>query len=244
MCLPNILDVAEENGITINPSTLTKREVLAKCPFCLEDSNKNKFYLSMNVEINCFKCWYCKASGGVLEFESQLTGIHFQKVKEKYFGKDKKKRHYAEYLSPKQLRMIGWDEYKRKNRSSFLKQRDEVLRDWKAYCHREGVKHFALFMIAAHLPNQKRADLLLEYIQKSCENTGIHLLFSQLTEEFIKEEEDRFEWAKEGTYLAREAWKTSQKSGDTELQHVSKYALLLAFLEGSDSNPKFEKVVI
>lgn len=245
MCLPNILDVAEDNGVTIHPPSLKKKEVYAKCPFCLQDSNiKKKFYLSLNVEKNIFKCWYCKIGGGVLEFESRLTGLSFQNVKEKYFGKDKKKRHYAEYLSPIQLRKIGWDEYKRKNRSNFLKQREEVLRDWNAYCHDESVKHFALFMTAAHLPDEKRASILLEYIQASCEKTGIYLLFSRLSEEYIKEEDERSKWAIEGTRLAREAWKASLNSEDKELNHVSKYVLFLYFFEKVKNNLKNEKVVI
>jgi hypothetical protein len=241
MCLPNILDVAEDNGLIINPSTFKKKEVLAKCPFCL---NHKKYHLSLNVEINCFKCWYCKASGGVLEFESRLTGNTFQSVKEKYFGKDKKKRHYAEYLSPMQLRKIGWDEYKRKHRSTFLEKKDEVLRDWNAYCYDESVKHFALFITVAHLPDQERISALLEYIQTSCEKTGIYLLFSRLTEELIKDENERSQWAKEGTNLAREAWKISLENGDAELIHVLKYVLLMHYSKKHYTNPKIEKAVI
>ena len=245
MCLPNILDVAEDNGLTIHPPSLSKKEVYAKCPFCLQDSNINKkFYLSLNIEKNIFKCWYCSVGGGVLEFESRLTGQTFQNVKEKYFGKDKKKRHYAEYLSPIQLKKIGWDEYKRKNRSKFLNQRDDVLRDWEAYRYDESVKHFALFITAAHLPNQERTSVLLEYIQSSCEKTGIYLLFSQLIEEFTKEEHERSQWAFEGTLLAREAWKSSLTSGDMELTHVSKNVLFLYFFEKIKNNLKSEKVVI
>lgn len=196
------------------------------------DANKNTFKLSLNTEKNCFKCWLCKhngGSGGVLEFESRLTGKTFQEVREKYFGKDSKKRHYAEYLSPGQLRKIGWDEYKRNSREDFLKRRDDVLRDWNAYRYEEAVKHFALFMVSAHLPDQERLSTLLEYIQSSCEKTGIYLLFSQLATEFAKEDETRSEWAKEGVELARAAWLASLQSGDRDLKNAVKYVLFLCY---------------
>lgn len=247
MCLPNILDVAEENGVILNPRTLKKKEVYAKCPFCLGDANINgKYKLSLNVEKNCFKCWLCKTSGGVLEFESRLTGMTFQEVKQKYFGKNSKKRHYAEYLSPMQLRKIGWDEYKRNNRENFLKRRNDVLRDWKTYCYQEGVKHFALFMVAAHLPNQKRTSDLLEYIHTSCDKTSIYLLFTRLINEYTKEENERSEWAKEGTKLARQAWLASHQSGDKELNHVLKYVLFIYYFQKEKllNNQYTKKVVI
>lgn len=244
--LPSILDVAENNGLTLNSRTLNKIEVRAKCPFCLEDSTRqNKFFLSLNIEKNVYKCWYCKQSGGVLDFETRLTGKTYQEVHDKYFGKNRKKRHYAEYLSPQQLKMIGWNDYKRKNREDFLMRCDEVLQDWKEYCYKEAVKHFALFMVVAYIPNQERTTSLLEYILESCEKTTIQSLFTNIQREFILDEENRSNWALEGTKLARAAWRSSLLSGDNQMQHVLKHVLFLFYISKINmTDTKIKKAVI
>ncbi|MFY0520541.1 hypothetical protein ACOMCU_22330 [Lysinibacillus sp. UGB7] len=243
--LPSIIDVAQENCLTINPRSLNKKEVYAKCPFCNGEKSANQYKLSMNTENNVFKCWLCKASGGVLEFESRLTNRTFQEVRVKYFGDNQKKRHYVEYLSPKQLRKIGWNEYKRKSREDFIKKRDDVLRDWRDYEYSEKVKYFALFMVVAHIDDPKRTGTLLEWIMKSVEETGIYCLFSTLLEQFILEENQRTTWAKEGTEIARMAWKCSLSTGDNTMQDVVKYVLLTYFLSKNESeNQKKLKGVI
>ncbi|WP_280618032.1 hypothetical protein [Heyndrickxia oleronia] len=57
--LPSIINVARENNLIINERSLTKKEVLCKCPFCLMDASRpKKFYLSLNPKENIFKCWY------------------------------------------------------------------------------------------------------------------------------------------------------------------------------------------
>lgn len=46
--LPNIVEVADSHGLDCNFKTRGKKEVMFKCPFCHADSNKNRFYLSLN----------------------------------------------------------------------------------------------------------------------------------------------------------------------------------------------------
>lgn len=249
MCLPSIVDVAHEQGIEINPRSLNKKEVYAKCPFCLGDSNINgKFKLSLNQEYNVFKCWLCKTSGGVLEFESRLTGKSFNEVKTNYFGQSKKKRHYVEYLSPIQLRKIGWNDYKRQHREEFMNKKDEVLRDWQNYEYDEMVKHFALLMVVSHIENAKeRQATLLEYVYESAKKTGIYSLFTKLIEEYTKMDDERSKWALEGVDIARAAWKTSLQTYDFEMDNVVKHVLFIYYLNKSEMkniNPKVEKEIV
>ncbi|WP_035723194.1 hypothetical protein [Gracilibacillus boraciitolerans] len=71
--LPNIVEVADSHGLDCNFKTRGKKEVMFKCPFCHADSNKNRFYLSLNEDKNVFKCWHCKESGGRVEIHI-ITG--------------------------------------------------------------------------------------------------------------------------------------------------------------------------
>jgi hypothetical protein len=142
-------------------------------------------------------------------------------VREKYFGKRKKPVHPAESLNARQLRLIGWAEYKRKDRHDFKKNRESVLRDWKNYEHEELVKHFALFMVIAHIENQaERQNELLQYLIRSCHKTQINLLFNRLLAEYVKDEEERAGWAKEGTDIGRAAWKVSLSTYDFGMDKV------------------------
>jgi hypothetical protein len=222
--LPEILKVAEEYGLTFNPRYHGKKETLCKCSFCEEDSRPgkgNKFYLSLNTHDQVYKCWYCGVSGGVIDFEAKLSGLPYNEVREKYFGKRKKPVHPAESLNARQLRLIGWAEYKRKDRHDFKKNRESVLRDWKNYEHEELVKHFALFMVIAHIENQaERQNELLQYLIRSCHKTQINLLFNRLLAEYVKDEEERAGWAKEGTNIGRAAWKVSLSTYDFGMDKV------------------------
>lgn len=232
--LPEILKVAEEYGLTFNPRYHGKKETLCKCTFCEEDSKPgkgNKFYLSLNTQDQVYKCWYCGVSGGVLDFEAKLSGLPYNKVREKYFGKRKKPVHPAESLNARQLRLIGWAEYKRKDRDDFKKNRESVLIDWKKYEHGELVKHFALFMVIAHIENQtERQNELLQYVIQSCHKTRIYLLFNQLLTEYVKDEEERSDWAKEGTEIARGAWKASLSTYDFGMDKVVYNVVFLYYM--------------
>lgn len=232
MCLPSIINVAEDAGVELNPRTIGKKEVYAKCPFCLGDSTiKGKYKLSLNQQYNVFKCWLCGEHGGVLEFESKLTGSTFDEVRAKYFGQ-KKNYHPAEKLSPMQLKQIGWQSAKRSNPDSFKKKRDAVLHDWKAYEQSEMIKHFALLMVIAHLDDQEeRQKELLTFLAQSCQRTGINFLFSRIFEEYVKDDSERSEWTKESIRIARVAWLTSRKSYDFDMVQVVMNVLFFNHLE-------------
>ena len=136
--------------------------------------------------------------------------------------------HPAEKLNVRQLRTIGWAEYKRKNRTAFKKNREIILRDWKSYEYEELVKHFAMFIVVAHIENQdERQNNLLQYVMQSCSATQIHLLFNRLLAEYVKDEIDRAEWAKEGIEIGRAAWKVAFYTYDFEMEKV---VLNVAFL--------------
>src|SRR5690625_6888474 len=79
--LPDILKIAEEYHLEIDERTRNQKEVLCKCVFC--HSSSGKYHLSLNPEKKIFKCWKCKQSGGVLQFEALLSGKPFNEVREK-----------------------------------------------------------------------------------------------------------------------------------------------------------------
>src|SRR5690625_2018645 len=158
--LPSIVKIAREYDIVINERTIEQKEIRVKCPFCGEDY-PHKFHLSLNIGKNVFKCWNCKENGGVLQFESLVSGKSYNEVRKKYFGSRKKKKavHPAHRLSPEQLDAIGWRSVKREDFNSFNRSREEVLRDWERYKYEELVKYYAVFLLIAHFPdsNKKRS---------------------------------------------------------------------------------------
>lgn len=229
--LPEILKVAEEYGITFNQRSHGKKETLCKCIFCEEDSKPgkgHKYYLSLNTHDQVFKCWFCGVSGGVLDFEVKLSGLAYSEIRKKYFGVRKKPVHPAESLNARQLRSIGWAEYKRNNRTAFKKNREMVLNDWENYEYEELAKHFAMFIVIAHIENQEeRQNELLHYIMQSCRDTQIYLMFNRLLAEYVKDEDERVGWAIEGAEIGRAAWKVSLSTYDFEMNKV---VLNVAFL--------------
>ena len=243
--LPEILKVAEEYGLTFNPRTHGEKETLCKCIFCEEDSKPgkgHKYYLSLNTHDQVYKCWYCGVSGGVLDFEAKLSGLSYSEIRSKYFGVRKKHVHPAEKLNAHQLRTIGWAEYKRKNRAAFKMNRETVFRDWKSYEYEELVKHFAMFIVIAHIESQdERQNDLLQYVMQSCSATQIHLLFNRLLAEYVKDEADRADWAKEGIEIGRAAWKVAFSTYDFKMEKV---VLNVAFLYHLLKMDKIEKVKI
>lgn len=217
--LPEILDVAEEFGLTFDPKTHGKKETLCKCPFCFEDEAKpNKYYLSLNTEKQVYKCWFCGLSGGVLNFEARLSGKPQQEVKAKYF-KENKEKHAAERLTADQLKMIGWYRLRRESRTAFVQNREEVIADWNRYKYNQLIELFAEFQVIARIDNQKeRQQELLVYLCKRSIETQIPMAFSLLTHEYTKENRKRKLWAKEGTKVARIAWKMSFYAFDFQLE--------------------------
>jgi len=222
--LPNILDVAHEHNLIFDSKSYGKKETLAKCPFCKEDSKPEKkkvYHLSLNTKDQVYKCWFCGEAGGVLRFEAKLSNIPFAKVREKYFGKKKKNLHPAYKLTPEQLDEIGWLSFKQKDFKGFQQKREQVLKDWKSYVYHELAKHFALFMCMAHLENQKQKqkESLAWFIQK-CRKKPIPKMYELIHNEYLKPAHERRNWAKRGTEIARIAWKTSIKTLDIHLDDL------------------------
>src|SRR5699024_7243545 len=131
--LPDIIKVAEDYGVVLNPNTINKKEVLGLCPIC----NHGKHKLSLNTEKKLFKCWEGNESGGVLAFESKLSSKSFNEIRAKYFGSKKRQEHPAYELSPDQLKQIGWHSQKRENYIRFAKSKEDVMKDWKRYEYEE-----------------------------------------------------------------------------------------------------------
>lgn len=113
--LPNVVEVAKQHGLTIKTSTIGKKETLCKCPFC----QTKGFHLSLNEDLNVFKCWSCHEHGGVLHFISLLDRIPESKIKQAVLSEHgiqhERKKSPAERLTHRQLRMIGfsrinWDD--------------------------------------------------------------------------------------------------------------------------------------
>lgn len=209
--LPDILKIAEEYHLEIDERTRNQKEVLCKCVFC--HSSSGKYHLSLNPEKKIFKCWKCKQSGGVLQFEALLSGKPFNEVREKYFGKRNcKSKHPAYELSPEQLKQIGWHSKKRDSFHSFVKKKEEVLRDWKAYQYEELVKYYAIFLLIANYPfkelQKKKYQWYLEEIKKSKVENIDKLIVSA-----YQEKQDTV-WTRKGKKIARLAYKTCLETGD------------------------------
>jgi len=219
--LPSIIDVARENQITFNRRTLKKKEVMCKCPFCLEDANNpKKFYLSLNVEKNVFKCWYCKEYGGVLQFESMITGISFEEVKQKYFGDTAREYHPAERLSPKQLEAINWAEIKRNHYEEYKDSLQKVLADWKAHVRENRILAFSKLLIGIE---SMKYQLILENIENQAKNAHIPSLLDDVLKMYSSNVWK--EWALQAREIARIALMAA-RAENNELANAIVYVLL------------------
>lgn len=217
MALPSIVKIAEENGIVFDPKNKShKRELLALCPFC---NNHRKYYLSINQDDNVFKCWYCKASGGVLQFEADLTGKSFQEVKEKYFGKYRRRRlRQAELLSPRQLDVIGWQSTKRQDRNLFKRSLKQIEEDWKKHLHQQKRLAFAKLLLAESGSDYKT---VINSIKDQAERAKIPSLLDDVLAEYSENVWEK-PWALEGQSMAIHALETSLRAND----HNELYYLL------------------
>lgn len=211
--LPSILKVAREYDIVINERTIGQKEVRAKCPFCGGDY-PDKFHLSLNEEMNVFRCWNCKQNGGVLQFESLVSGKGFNEVRKKYFGSQKKQKavHPALRLSPEQLDAIGWRSVKRKNFKSFNQSREDVLRDWEVYKYEELVKYYAVFLLIAHFPVSDKKRSLYSWFSSATKSSKVEDLKSLLVNEYKHPQHPI--WATRAKEIARIAYESTRASGD------------------------------
>ncbi|WP_019156933.1 hypothetical protein [Robertmurraya massiliosenegalensis] len=228
--LPSIIDVARENQLTFNERSLNKKEVMCKCPFCLADANNpKKFYLSLNPDKNVFKCWYCKEYGGVLQFESLVTGNSYEEVRLKYFGDIKKKYHPAELLSPKQLKAINWDEIKRKHNDEYKRSLENVFADWKAHVHSQRILAFAKLLIGIE---SKKYQLICENIKKQALDSQVPNLLEDVLEMYSSSEWKS--WALEAREIAVSALLIARKENN-ELANALVY-VVFAFSQYNQKN--------
>jgi len=181
--LPNVLDIADRHGLSVDRKTLGKKEVRTKCPFCKADTGRdNKFYMSLNGDKNVFKCWYCKEAGGALRFQSLLEGtpehVLIERIRKKSGSTYRK--HPAERLTSNQLRLLGypnvdWVANRKFDEGFYKKFRERVYREWQAYVRVQ--KEFAyqiLFVgfISGHLNRsvekvkEMEKELQLEFLDE------------------------------------------------------------------------------
>lgn len=233
--LPSIIDIARENQLVFNERTLNKKEVMCKCPFCQMDAdNSKKFYLSLNEEKNVFKCWYCKEYGGVLQFESLITGTPYQEVKQKYFGDKKKAYHPAELLSPKQLEAIDWAEVKRKYHEEYKSSLEHIIADWNAHVYENRILAFAKLLIGIQT---KKYQIVIENIKKQAEDAEILSLLDDVLNMYSSSEWK--DWALEARDIAGAAYKTA-KQENNELANGLMY-VLFAFNQYTQSQKSKNK---
>jgi len=201
--LPDILSVAKDHRLEINERTFGKKEVLAKCPFCLADANrKDKYYLSLNTEDKVFKCWFCGESGGVFRFIALLEGVPEQEVMKRH-GVQRRKRHPAERLTTRQLKLAGfsgkpdWQAMKERNPDYYQATLDFVWAHWKDFLEREKRKAFCTLVEGIHY---LRFGEAVDNIREREREIGYPLLRDVLLAYSLP---DRPAWAEIGEEMAR-----------------------------------------
>jgi hypothetical protein len=201
--LPDILSVAKDHRLEINERTFGKKEVLAKCPFCLADANrKNKFYLSLNTEDKVFKCWFCGESGGVIRFIALLEGVPENEVLRRY-NLQRKKRHPAVRLTSRQLKLAGfrgkadWQAMKERNPDYYQATLDFVWAHWNDFLEREKRMAFCTLVEGIHFLQYKEA---VDKIREREREIGYPLLRDVLLAYSLP---DRPAWAVIGEQMAR-----------------------------------------
>jgi len=198
--LPSILEVAREHGLYQDERTLNKKEIRFKCPFCAGDKGKeDKYYLSLNVEDNVFKCWLCDESGGVLKFIALLQGKSVEEVKQDLWGDRKKpqrKLHPAERLTPAQLKMLGmkgpgWYALRKRDYALYRRTLNWVWTEWKEFVATEKRDAYMRFYATEDTGLRKKI---------CCETAAaLSLNSSELMMEFlnIKLAKNKPQWAKD-----------------------------------------------
>lgn len=182
--LPDILPVAKKHKLSFYHRSLEREEVLAKCPFCQEDSKpgkERKYYLSLNTVDQVYKCWFCGEAGGVFRFISLLEGVPEQDVIERY--REKKgstyKPHPAERLSVSQYRLMGYKEkpdfvgLRDTNIDLYKRKRQECWRDWQEFVKAE--KRFAYQMLVVGIYGGRYQKVVQEIREREIE-IGAELL--------------------------------------------------------------------
>lgn len=221
--LPNILSVAEEYQLTIEPKSLNRREVLCKCPFCLADTNrKGKYYLSLNVQDQVFKCWYCKESGGVFRFMAKLSGkTEAEVIAERRKERGQKgayKPHPAEELTTTQLRLMGyrskpnWFEMRKRDVGYFRRTLENIWTEWQEYLDSQRRIAFQTLLMGIKVGKYSQA---LAHIEKKSKEIGYNLLPDVFK---VYGAEKRPNWAEDAQILVNEIYeKMPHRKVDTAI---------------------------
>jgi len=179
--LPNILDVAQEHGLSLGNRTSRPDEVRVCCPFC----GDSKYHLYLNTDKQVFNCYRCGEKGGVIRFIALLTGcgetevIEQLKPTSKKTKKSKKKNHPATMLNTFQLKQIGynsrpnWDEFFKKDPSHAIEYADSLWNEWQDFLNRE--KRLALRNLYIAL-KENRYGKEVEKIRERSKEIGVDLL--------------------------------------------------------------------
>lgn len=231
--LPSIIEVADKYGLDCNERTRKQKNVRYKCPFCKGDHDRpKKYYLSLNQNKNIYWCWWCKANGGVLDFEAKISGKSYSEVKEFYFG-EKKKRFYhpAETLSPQQLQVIGWYEIKRNNYKQFKRSLEKVYSDWCRYADKERAIAFAKLLVGIKI---YKYELVLENIKRQSETVFVETLLEDVLEMYSSDLWTG--WAKEGLELGHVALEAAKKAG--QVQEALMYLLFATQMKLTEATLK------
>ncbi|WP_126429971.1 hypothetical protein [Brevibacillus marinus] len=153
--LPSIIEIANQHNLILKPQRGGSKEVLGKCPFCRADEGKRgKYYLSLNVKDQVFRCWYCGEKGGVFRFESLLTGIPESEITDKYRISSRKSIHPALKLSTRQLQLIGfsekpnWVQMRTQDKGYYERTRDWIWTEWCAFVQEEKEKAFVILLVS------------------------------------------------------------------------------------------------
>lgn len=231
--LPTIIEVADKYGLACNERTRKQKNVRYKCPFCKGDLDQpKKYYLSLNQNKNIYWCWWCKANGVVLAFETNISGKSYTEVKESYFGRNKNRSyHPAEILSPQQLQVIGWDEVKRKDYKQFKRLLEEVYSDWCRYADKERAIAFAKLLIGIKI---YKYELVIENIKRQSETVFVETLLEDVLEMYSSDLWT--EWAKEGLELAHVALGAAKKAG--QVQEALMYLLFATQMKLTEATLK------
>lgn len=153
---PDIISIADQFQLIIKRNTRSKPEVLAKCPFCQEDSKPGKerrFYLSINADKKVFKCWSCGEGGGVIRFISLLEGVTEDEVSSR-FRNPRRLLHPAERLSRAQKKLMGierepdWQAMQQRDRAYYYRTLDCIWERWKAFLSIELREAYSLVVMS------------------------------------------------------------------------------------------------
>ena len=220
--LPDIIEVAENYSLVIDPNTIGKKETMAQCPFC----GSTKHHLSLNKEKRVFKCWSCNKSGGVLQFEAMLSNKPQSEIREKYFGKNKKRnKHPAYNLSPQQLKTIGWHTQKRDAFNQFVKNRDDVLLDWKRYEYEELVKYYAIFILISEYPFKEQVKEHYQWFLNEIKESKVENITERIIHAY--QNKQNFNWVVRGKEIARMAYKSCVEAKDEQFVNLFPNVMLI-----------------